>query len=1010
MKKSLLTILALLVSNIIVWGQTCTADPAVFTAFDKVTFTLDVSGNTQLENLNQAWIWAWDPSKKYGPTTNIDPATAEADAAKWTKKDGNIWEISFVPKEFLNVPDGKEGELKKLGLLLKGRSWDDGKTQDFLFDVAQAGELSMNLLSPSGNGFNLLEKGESLKVKASANESVTWTLSLSNNKITESTGKNFDFDLTVAEDFVVGEFALTATKGDKSVERKFTVVLETSSPTAELPSGLREGVNYHEDNSKATLVLLAPKKKFVYAIGDFNDWKVSADFLMNKTPDGERFWITLDGLVSKKEYVFQYLVDGSIRIADPFTDKVSDPRDDKYIGDDIYPNLIDYPEGKTEFRASVLQTGQEPFEWKAENFQKPEKEDLIIYEVLVRDWVADHKYSTVADSLDYLKDMGVNAIHFMPFSEFEGNISWGYNPNFYFAPDKYYGTKDDLKRLIDACHEKGIAVIMDLVLNHSFHSSPLLRLYQNQDTNAPASDNPWYNVESPNQAYKWGVDFDHESKYTQAFVDSVNRYWIEEYKVDGFRFDFTKGFTNTPGDGWAYDQARIDLLKRMADKIWEKSPKAYVILEHLADNKEETELADYGMMLWGNMNGAYRNLSKGENSDIGWQFFNKRGWSKPGLISYMESHDEERLMYDAITHGKKESAYNIKNLNTALSRMKMLTAFHFLPTGPKMIWQFGELGYGHSIDLNGRTGEKPVEWGYFKEAPRKRLYDSYATIIALSKDELFSDLDPELNVAGTVKEIRFQSGDDHAVLIGNFGTTIKSVTKTLPTTDGWKNILTGEAVSLNGNQFATDLWPGQFVLLSNKDLGVNVSPEVFDIAPAIAGALENIEGEVSEIDRVISVNALFQDLADGDQVKVELLSNTNSELVNVTVSPSGNMVIKHKEGFGETTVTLRGKARYAYTDREFKIKVNPTLTDVDDPEEAGISLYPIPVTDELRIDVPSNVEVKNVELLDANGKRLLTADFQDRLGKIKLGGFVTGIYYLRITTTDAVYTKRLLKK
>ena len=56
----------------------------------------------------------------------------------------------------------------------------------------------------------------------------------------------------------------------------------------------------------------------------------------------------------------------------------------------------------------------------------------------------------------------------MPFNEFEGNDSWGYNPDFYFAPDKYYGPKNTLKEFIDSCHSKGIAVIMDIALNHSF--------------------------------------------------------------------------------------------------------------------------------------------------------------------------------------------------------------------------------------------------------------------------------------------------------------------------------------------------------------------------------------------------------------------------------------------------------------------------------------------------------------------------------------------------------------
>src|SRR5690554_3096533 len=111
--------------------------------------------------------------------------------------------------------------------------------------------------------------------------------------------------------------------------------------------------------------------------------------------------------------------------------------------------------------------------------------------------------------------------------------------------DKAYGTPDDYKAFIDACHERGIAVIMDMVLNHSFSQSPLAQMYW--EGNKPAANNPWYNREHnmQNPGAQWGYDFNHESPYTEALVDSILSYWMSEYKIDGFRFDFTKGFTNT---------------------------------------------------------------------------------------------------------------------------------------------------------------------------------------------------------------------------------------------------------------------------------------------------------------------------------------------------------------------------------------------------------------------------------------------------------------------------------
>ena len=89
--------------------------------------------------------------------------------------------------------------------------------------------------------------------------------------------------------------------------------------------------------------------------------------------------------------------------------------------------------------------------------------------------------------------MGINAIEMMPVNEFEGNLSWGYNPDYYFAPDKYYGPANNMKQFVDNCHKKGIAVIMDIALNHSFGQAPMVQLYWDAVNSRPAANNPWFN-------------------------------------------------------------------------------------------------------------------------------------------------------------------------------------------------------------------------------------------------------------------------------------------------------------------------------------------------------------------------------------------------------------------------------------------------------------------------------------------------------------------------------------
>lgn len=251
----------------------------------------------------------------------------------------------------------------------------------------------------------------------------------------------------------------------------------------------------------------------------------------------------------------------------PLCRKIADPWNDQHIPTSVYPNLPVYT--KTEYQtATVLQTGQTPYVWSAteDTWVRPELDNLVIYELLVRDFVGTHSYSTLIDTLNYLKRLGVEAIELMPFSEFEGNESWGYNPSYYFAPDKYYGPKDSLKHFIETAHQMGFAVIMDMVLNHAFGQNAMAKLYWDDAASKPAANNPWFNRDPP-PGYSWGNDFDHTSDYTKAFVDSVNRYWIQEYHVDGYRFDFTKGFTNSTNPD-SYDAVRIAILKRMADSIW----------------------------------------------------------------------------------------------------------------------------------------------------------------------------------------------------------------------------------------------------------------------------------------------------------------------------------------------------------------------------------------------------------------------------------------------------------
>jgi glycosidase len=569
--------------------------------------------------------------------------------------------------------------------------------------------------------------------------------------------------------------------------------------------------------------------------------------LASDTDPELRFWITIDGLTAGKEYILQYLVDESLKIADPYADKICDPWNDKYIAPATYPNLIAFPEGKTDGIASVFQTSQNLYNWKNTNFISPKIEDLVIYELLIRDFTSNANYQTMIDTLSYLKSLGINAIELMPINEFDGNDSWGYNPAFYFAPDKAYGTKDKFKEFIDSCHQNGIAVIIDMVLNHSYGQSPLVQLYFDPDAGTygqPSAQNLWYNQVSPNPAYSWGYDFNHESTYTQQFIDSVNSYWLTYYNVDGFRFDFTKGFTNTIGDGWNYDASRITILKRIYNKIKEVKPNAYIILEHLSANNEETELSDYGMLLWGNMNSKYNEATMGftnaGNSNISGVSYKQRGWTNPNLVSYMESHDEQRLMYKNITFGNSAGQYNIKNLWTALPRIELAACFFLTVPGPKMIWQFGELGYDVSIDYNDRVGKKPIKWNYYSENDRYRLFQVFSSLIKLkTKYEVFETSDYTLDVNSATKWINLNGADMNVSIIGNFGVTQVEAPLKVQNIGTWYDYFSGNSISVTDvNQLVT-LKPGEYHIYTSVKL------EKPDIVLDIPKMIKEVNNKVS---------------------------------------------------------------------------------------------------------------------------------------------------------------------
>ena len=751
------------------------------------------------------------------------------------------------------IPDNEL--IKQLAFVF--RNSDGSKTgrdvggADILYSLYQPNSYTLKLISPeiSGNYKDPLNSPVFLKstdtldiitkaaVLGTQNSSITLFINGSQINQTTSDSLNYKF---LASHYTsrINRIVLVGKDNTGNTDSlKFAVVINTAVKIEPMPKGKELGINY-DSPSSVTLALYAPRKSYVYAIGDFNNWEVDTSYFMNKDSSGADsviWWVTINNLSPGTEYAFQYMVDGKLRIADPYAHLILDPNNDKYIPSTVYPNLKAYPAGKTSEIVSVLQTAQGQYNWQVKDFKRPDKSNLVIYELLVRDFVSTHDYKTLTDTIGYFKRLGINAIELMPVMEFEGNDSWGYNPDFHLALDKYYGTKNDLKHFIDVCHENGIAVILDVVLNHIMGSSPLARLYWDAANNRPAADNPWLNP-IPKHPYNVGNDFNHESPQTQYYADRVTKYWLSEFHIDGFRFDLSKGFTqkNTLGnvDAWGqYDQSRINILERMGNKIWQTDSNAILILEHFAVLQEEKALSDFGFLSWGNFNYNYSQASMGyrygpSGDDYSWDlsnvYYKNAGWPRPSRVTYMESHDEERLMYKNLQFGNSDSAfYSIKDLNTALNRIKLCEAFFYTVPGPKMLWQFGELGYDYSIDYNSRTGDKPIRWDYYNNPARLSLYKTTAALIRLKENYKAFESDSVItDLKNNIKRIYIIDSSMNVAVFGNFDVYYHDINPAFPTEGMWYDYLTGDSITATFGHGSVKLNPGDFRIYTTVKLPV----------------------------------------------------------------------------------------------------------------------------------------------------------------------------------------------
>lgn len=823
------------------------------------------------------------------------------DKYKMTKNAEGNWELKITPNIYAYYGVPESTDVTQLcfvfndgpGGNLEGKA--DGNV-DIFVDLAEAGLAAVitNTLP------DISSQGDVLNLECVSTQAASLSLTLNGEVL--ATGEGTALTHSVTLDHTGNyHFLFTAkTADDEAMAEAYTCVAGTPK-VSKRPEGVDMGIYYDEnDDTKVTLCTYAANKlnqpaKHVFVVGDFNDWVISDEYQMNQ--DGNYFWLDINGLTPQKEYAFQYVVvrsDGVVkRISDLFSEKVLHPND-QYEPKKIDPTLMDYPKQGSDY-VTVIQTAKPEFEWSEAtlNFKRPNKNNLVIYELWVYDHTQHRSIAGLLERMDYFEDMGVNAIELMPVTEFDGNENWGYSPNHYFALDKAYGTPEQMKTFVDECHKRGIAVILDMVFNHSTGLNPMNKLYPYGDD---LKYNPWFNTNPPhsdNVYEDWNHDF---APAKQMMIRALN-YWLTEYKVDGFRMDLSHGLCGTTYDA-------MDHITEYYEKgVKAVAEDAYFILEHWGSQmgSERPKLVNQGMLCWDNTTNAYYQTAMGWLKD-GDSFTSA---SRDGYVSYCESHDEERAFFKAKHFGAGDLQTDDQE---RIARVPVNMAFLTMLNGPKMFYHFAEFGFDYSKYQNqygqwgtNPYGEKDVLGYEAKMQAKKRIetwlgegswrveaFHKVAQTIQLRTrimPEVFEGNPTSLNVAGGKKIRTIQWGSD-VFVVGNFSVDSKE-TATLP--EGtWYNYFLQKAQT----ETTLTLNPGELMIFTGKEVELPELQPFYCFLTDVEDIIVNKPNDILPPYNVYVYNINGQMILSQENVMKADISALNAGLYIIQYEKNGQRVAK----------------------------------------------------------------------------------------------------------------------
>jgi len=420
----------------------------------------------------------------------------------------------------------------------------------------------------------------------------------------------------------------------------------------------------------------------------------------------------------------------------------------------IDPYAREYGVGKL----SAFTLGYQPYLWSAAEAQwrTPALTDLILYEINIAEFGGD--LERMRGVIAYLRDLGVNAIEIMPLSNVGVSVDWGYLPIGYFGVDERFGKRSDFQRLVDICHQHGIAVIVDVVYGHAGIDFPYYDAY----TRLQYRENPFMGPFAKDYFSNFGKSTDFRRQLTRDYFFTVSHHWLDVYHVDGFRYDCVPNYWDGPvGVGYAslvYETYQLTKSKiAQTQRYWDRfgagagEPLSLIQMAEQLEGPEEVLNTTFSNSTWQNRTiDAARSVARGDRnrltdfgSCLGLLGYPEQVGTNGDVIpktalQYIENHDHERFLCNFGMYNPDEASNPLFQEGDR-SRWYMLQPYLIallMSKGIPMLWQGEELAENYFLPDSGAGRVsilRPLRWDYFYDFAGRGIVQLVRKLVAIRR-------------------------------------------------------------------------------------------------------------------------------------------------------------------------------------------------------------------------------------------------------------------------------------